>query len=113
MLNRLRELARRQSDLNKRLKELQAELQQAQTEPEREELRKQLKRLREQQEEILRDTDELNSRVQNNPNHRNCPKHNSGWSRRREEVRRASQALEEGQVSQALHVRLPSTTRIG
>ncbi len=102
VLNRLRELARRQSDLNERLKELQAELQQAQTEPEREELRKQLKRLREQQEEILRDTDELNSRVQNNPNQSELSETQQRLEQAHEEVRRASQALEKGQVSQAL-----------
>jgi myosin heavy subunit len=102
VLNRLRELARRQSDLNERLQELQAELQQAQTEPEREELRKQLKRLREQQEEILRDTDELNSRVQNNPSQSELSETQQRLEQAREQVRRASQALEEGQVSQAL-----------
>ncbi|MHB0959005.1 MAG: hypothetical protein ACYC0X_27000 [Pirellulaceae bacterium] len=102
VLNRLRELARRQNDLNERLKEVQAELQQAQTEPEREELRKQLKRLREQQEEILRDTDELASRVRESPDQAGQSDAQQRLDQARENVRRASQALEEGQISQAL-----------
>jgi hypothetical protein len=102
VLNRLRELARRQSDLNERLKELQAELEQAETEEEREELLKQLKRLREEQQEILRDTDELNSQMNDAQNPQNESEARQRLEQARENVRRTSEALERGQVSQAL-----------
>ena len=58
--------------------------------------------MREQQEEILRDTDELNSRVQNNRNQSELSETQQRLEQAHEEVRRASQALEKGLVSQAL-----------
>ena len=64
VLNRLRELAQRQSDLNERLKELQSALEAAKTQQAREEIERQLKRLRDQQQQILRDTDELRERME-------------------------------------------------
>ena len=57
MLNRLRELAQRQSDLNDRLKEVQSALEAAKDPQARAELERQLKRLRDQEQQILRDTD--------------------------------------------------------
>ncbi len=102
ILNRLRELARRQNDLNKRLQELQAELEQADDAQEREELLQQLKRLREQQQEILRDTDELNSRMNQAEDQQNMSDSQQRLQQARENVRRTSEALEEGRISQAL-----------
>ena len=64
VLNRLRELAQRQSDVNDRLKELQSALEAAKTQAVREEIERQLKRLRDQQQQIFRDTDEFRERME-------------------------------------------------
>ena len=101
VLNRLSELARRQSDLNERLKELQSALEQARSEEEREEVRRQLKRLREEEQEILRDSDELKSRMQSPENQERMADAGRQLDQTREQVRRASEALEQEQVSQA------------
>ena len=53
VMNRLRELARRQADLNQQLKELMSALEAAETEEQRAEIERQLKRLREAQQENL------------------------------------------------------------
>jgi hypothetical protein len=103
VLNRLRELARRQDDLNKRLQELKSALEQAETESEKEELLKQLKRLRDQQQEILRDTDELNNRLNQNENAQEMQDAQRRLEQARENVRRSSEALEEGRLSQAIN----------
>ena len=102
VLNRLRELARRQDDLNERMKELQSALEQAQTEEEREDIRRQLKRLREQEEEILRDTDELDQRMQRPENQERMAEARRDLEETRENIRQTTEALKEGQVSQAV-----------
>ena len=102
VLNRLRELARRQNDLNKQLQELQSELEAAESEEEEQELRRQLKRLREQQQELLRDTDELNNRLQQPQNQQQMAEAQRQLQESRENVRQASEALEQEQLSQAL-----------
>jgi len=108
-LSRLKELARRQADLNERVRELAAELQAAETEAEHEELRRRLKRLQEAQEEILRDTDELAQRMEEAASRQGLPEQRERLTEQsqqlaetRENERRASEALEEGRLSQAL-----------
>ncbi len=64
IMNRLKDLARRQSDLNEQLVQLQSALEQAEDEEQKEEIKRRLERLREQQEELLRETDELAERMQ-------------------------------------------------
>ncbi len=100
-LNRLSELARRQSDLNERLKELQSALQEARTPEEREEIRRQLKRLRDEEQEILRDTDELRSRLDSPENQERMSEARQQLDDTRDQVRRAAEALEQEKVSQA------------
>jgi hypothetical protein len=106
ILNRLRDLARRQEDLNERLRELQSALEQARTPQEREELTRELKRLRDQQQEILRDTDELASRVDRQGDQQQATQRVPDARRQLEEsrshVQQASEALEQGQLSQAV-----------
>ncbi|MBM4092468.1 MAG: hypothetical protein FJ276_24050, partial [Planctomycetes bacterium] len=102
VLNRLRELARRQSDLNQQLKELQSALETAETEEEREEIRRRLKRLQEEQERVLRDTDELQERLDREENRQRMAESREQLQQTRENVRRASEALENGRVAQAL-----------
>ena len=102
VLNRLRELARRQDDLNERMKELQSALEQAQTEEQREDIRRQLKRLREQEEEILRDTDELDQRMQRPENQERMAESRRDLAQTRENIRQTTEALKQRQVSQAV-----------
>ncbi len=101
VLNRLRELARRQHDLNERLKDLQSALQEAQTPERREEIRQQLKRLQDEQRQVLRDTDELKSRMESAENQERMSDERQQLEQTRDQVRRASEALENEMVTQA------------
>ncbi|NQV27977.1 MAG: hypothetical protein HQ518_26810 [Rhodopirellula sp.] len=103
VLNRLRELARRQGDLNQKLKELEHELKAAKTEAEQEEIERQLKRLREEQKELLRDVDELKDRMEKPENQQEMADTREKLEDTRSKVRQASEALEEGKLSQALN----------
>ena len=102
MLNRLRELAQRQSDLNNRLKELQSALEAAKNEEARKEIERQLKRLREQEEQILRDADELRQRMEQEENRQRMEQARQQMEESRQHVREASKALEEGRLSRAI-----------
>jgi hypothetical protein len=102
VLNRLRELAQRQSDVNERLKELQSALEAAKTAQAKQEIERQLKRLRDQQQQILRDTDELRERMEQEENREHMADAREQIEQGREHVRQASDALEQGQLSQAL-----------
>jgi len=101
VLNRLKELARRQDDLNERLKELQTALEAAKTEQQKEDVRQQLKRLQDEQRQILQDTDELQSRVDQPENAERLSEERQQLEETREQVRRASEALEKEKVTQA------------
>lgn len=101
VLNRLRELARRQTDLNERLKELQTALTAAETEQQKEEVRKQLKRLQDEQRQILQDTEELQSRLDQPENAERLTEQREQLQETREEVRKASESLENERVTQA------------
>ncbi|MEX0641164.1 MAG: DUF4175 family protein [Pirellulales bacterium] len=102
ILNRLKELARRQDDLNERLRELQSALQQADTQQRREELERELKRLRDQQQEMLRDADELISQMDQSQNQQAAQDAREQMAEGRSRLQQASEALEQGQVPQAL-----------
>lgn len=101
VLNRLRELAQRQEDLNKQMKELQTALEEARDPEKRDEIRKQLARLRDQQQEQLRDTDELRDRMDRPENQERMADAREQLDQTRNNVRRASEALEQGMVSEA------------
>jgi len=100
--NRLKELAQRQQDVNERLKELQAALQEAKTEAEREELRQRLKRLQEEQQQMLADVDELQQRMERPENQSQMAEARQQLEQTRNEVQQASEAMQRGEVSQAL-----------
>jgi Domain of unknown function (DUF4175) len=102
VLSRLKELAQRQADLNERLKELQAALEAAKDEPAKQEIERQLKRLREQQQQVLRDTDELQERMENEQNRERMAQDRQQIQDARNHARQASEALEQGRVPQAL-----------
>ncbi len=67
-LNRLKELARRQSDLNQRLQELQIALLDEEDEAERERIERELKRLQEEQRNLIDDLDEAQQRMDRSQN---------------------------------------------
>lgn len=102
VLNRLRELARRQQDVNERLRELQTALQEARTEEEREDARRELKRLQEEEQRMLADLDELRERMDRAENQSRMADQRQRLDETREDVRRAAEAASEGQASQAL-----------
>lgn len=109
VLNRLRELARRQNEMSEKLKELEAALRQAETEQQKEEIRRQLKRLREEQLEALRDVDELQQRMESPQNRRRMADTAEQLSDSRERIQQSAEELEQGMVSRAV----TSTTRAG
>lgn len=109
--SRLKELARRQQDLNEAMVDLQTALQLAETEQEKTELNRRLQRLREQQQELLRDTDELAERMQESPSEEASEdldsleqqeQNQQKLSQARDDVRRASEAMQSGDPSAAL-----------
>ncbi|MBA4020227.1 MAG: hypothetical protein C0483_23955 [Pirellula sp.] len=102
-LNRLRELARRQEDMNQKIKDLQAALEAAKDEEAKKEIERQLKRLRDEQQEMLRDVDQLKNKL-DQPEH-NDPQAEASkkLEQTREDIRRAADALEKGETSQALN----------
>ncbi len=102
VLNRLKELARRQEDINKQLKDLEAALQAADDEEERERLNRQLKRLRDQQEQMLRDIDELQNRMQESENQQAMQSAEAQVQQSRENAREATEAMEQNDPSRAL-----------
>jgi len=102
VVNRLRELAQRQTDVSERLKELQSALEAAKTPQTRQEIERQLKRLRDQQQQILRDTDELRERMEREENRERMADARQQIEQGREHVRQASEALEQGRIPQAL-----------
>ncbi|MGE0377798.1 MAG: DUF4175 family protein [Planctomycetaceae bacterium] len=102
VLNRLRELARRQSGLNEKIRELESALREAQTPDERTEIERQLKRLQEEEQQLLRDLDELNERMNNEENRSRMADAREQAQNVREHLLRTSEALKEGQTSRAL-----------
>lgn len=101
-LARLRELARRQSDLNDRLQELQTALQAAADEAARDEIRRELRRLEEEQRRMLSDVDDLRQRMDQQAPGSRTAESREQVERTREDMRRAGDALQEGEISQAL-----------
>ncbi len=102
VLNRLRELARRQNEMSNKLKETQVALQQAQKEEQRQEIRRELKRLREEQMEALRDIDELQQRMERPENRRRMAEAREQLGQSRSRIRQSAEELERGMVSRAI-----------
>ena len=109
VLNRLRDLARRQNEMAERLREAQAALREAENEQQREETLRQLQRLRDEQLEAMRDMDELQQRMEAPENRRRMADARERLDDSRDEIRQSSEALEQGMVSRAI----TSSTRAG
>jgi hypothetical protein len=103
VLNRLRELARRQEDLNKRMQELQSALQSTRDEEERRELQRQLERLRDEQQEMLRDLDELRDRMNQPENQQRMAQSREQLEQTRQNLRQAAESLRQERLAPALN----------
>jgi len=101
VLNRLKELARRQEALAEKMKELQNQLAKAKTEEEKQELENQLKRLQAEQEQLLRDLDDLKDRMEKPENAQNMAEAKEQLEKTREQVNEAAEKLKEEQLTDA------------
>ncbi|MDX1953202.1 MAG: hypothetical protein SFY81_13555 [Verrucomicrobiota bacterium] len=102
VLNRLRELARRQQDIAEQIKELQAALQAAPDQAREEELRRKLKRLQEEQQELVQDMDEVGQRMNSPENQSRMAEARQQLEKTREQARNTEQSLQGGNTSEAL-----------
>ncbi|OYW72090.1 MAG: hypothetical protein B7Z37_25885 [Verrucomicrobia bacterium 12-59-8] len=101
VLNRLKELARRQEALAEKIKELQNQMAKAKTEEEKEELDNQLKRLQAEQEQLLSDLDDLKERMDKPENAQNMAEAKEQLEQTREKVREAAEQLKEEKLADA------------
>ena len=103
VLDRLKELARRQEELNQQLKELETQMRQAKTEAEKEEIERRLKRLREEQQQLLHDSDELRNKLNKSTQQEMVADTKQQLEQTRQRMVETAEKLREGQVSQALN----------
>lgn len=101
VLNRLKELARRQEALAEKMKELQDQLAKAKTEEEKQELENQLKRLQAEQQQLLSDLDDLKERMEKPENAQNMAEAKEQLEKTREQVNQAAEKLNEQQLTDA------------
>jgi len=101
VLNRLKELARRQEALAEKMKEIQKQMDKANTAEEKQELANQLKRLQEEQEQLLRDVDNLKERMESPENSANMAEAKEQLEQTREQVMDAAEKLKEQQLADA------------
>ncbi len=107
VLNRLRDLARRQNDMSDRLREAESSLRQARNEQEREQVRRELQRLRDEQLQAMQDVDELQARMDQPENRQRMSDAGRQLDESRSQIQESAQQLEQGRVSNAV----TSTTR--
>ncbi|MBV6497961.1 MAG: hypothetical protein CJBNEKGG_00175 [Prosthecobacter sp.] len=101
VLNRLKELARRQEALAEKMKELQNQLAKAETEEKKEELQNQLKRLEEEQQQLLSDIDDLQQRMEKPENAASMAEAKQQLEQTREQVNDAAEKLKQEKLSEA------------
>lgn len=101
VLNRLKELARRQEALAEKMKELQNQLAKAKTEEEKQELENQLKRLQAEQENLLRDLDDLKDRMEKPDNAQQMAEAKEQLEKTREQVMEAAEQLKQQKLADA------------
>ena len=101
VLNRLKELARRQEALAEKMKQLEQQLAQAKSEDQKEELANQLKRLQEEQDQLLRDLDDLKERMEKPENASNMADAKKQLEETREKVTEAAEKLKDENLAQA------------
>jgi hypothetical protein len=101
VLNRLKELARRQEALAEKMKELQNQIAQAKSESEKQELENQLKRLQAEQEQLLRDLDDLKDRMEKPENAQQMADAKEQLEKTREQVSNAVDQLKQEKLTDA------------
>jgi hypothetical protein len=102
MLNRLRDLARRQNEMSDKLRETEAALRQARDEQQRQEALRELKRLRDEQLQALRDTDEIGQQMESSQNRQRMADARQRLDDSRANIRESAEAMEQGMLSQAI-----------
>lgn len=100
VLNRLKDLARRQEAIAEKIKELENQLQKA-NEEEKAEIERQLKRLQEEQRELLREMDDLSERMDSGENRANMSEEREKLDETRENVQETAEKLESGELTEA------------
>ncbi|MBS0205832.1 MAG: hypothetical protein JSS49_23260, partial [Planctomycetes bacterium] len=103
VLDRLKELSRRQQGINEKLKELEAALRTVKNEADREELERQLKRLRDDQQQLLHDADELTNKMAQSSQQEKMSSPREQLEQTRQRMVDSAEKLREGQISQALN----------
>lgn len=103
ILDRLKDLARRQDGLNQQMKELESQMRQTKDAAERDEIERQLKRLREEQQQLLHDADELRNRLNKSTQPEMVAETKNQLEQTRQRMVDTAEKLREGQISQALN----------
>jgi hypothetical protein len=101
MLNRLRDLARRQSEMSDKLREAEAALRQARNEQQRQDTLRELQRLRDEQLQSLRDLDEIGRQMDSSQNRQRMADARQRLDESRSQIRDSADAMEQGRLSQA------------
>lgn len=101
VLNRLKELARRQEALAKKMQELRDQIEKAKTEEQRQELANQLERLQQEQEQLLRDVDDLRERMEQPDNAANMAEAKDQLDEVRDKVEQAAEQLKDEKLADA------------
>jgi len=101
LLQRLKELARRQEGVAERLRDLAGAIARAKTETEREELKRELKRLRDEQKELVADIDKLNQQMEKDENRARTAAAREKLEKVREAAQAASEKMDQGEVESA------------
>ena len=101
MLNRLRDLARRQSEMSDKLREAEAALRQARNEQQRQDTLRELQRLRDEQLQSLRDADEIGQQMDSSQNRQRMADARQRLDDSRSQIRDSAEAMEQGQLSRA------------
>ncbi len=101
MLNRLRDLARRQSEMSDKLREAEAALRQARNEQQRQDTLRELQRLRDEQLQSLRDLDEIGRQMDSSQNRQRMADARQRLDDSRSQIRDSAEAMEQGRLSQA------------
>lgn len=100
VLNRLKDLARRQEAIAEKIKELENQLQSA-PEEKKAEIERQLKRLEEEQRELLREVDDLSERMDSEENRANMAEEQKKLEETRENIQETADQLESGKLAEA------------
>ncbi|EDY84376.1 hypothetical protein VDG1235_4007 [Verrucomicrobiia bacterium DG1235] len=99
LISKLNELSRRQDDMNERLQDMQTALAEVESEEERERIEHELKRLQEEQRQLMADADQA---IQQAGNRESARQARQQLEEVRDNMQRATEQLEQGEVSQAL-----------